>query len=142
MLVLSSRVREKIVFPAIRTAIQVVSVQAGMVRLGIEAPEEVRVLREALPDREAEWGPPPEALAEPSPLRLNQLVDRRLEVARLGLRELRQRLRAGHAEDAETILAKLDEDLNLLRRRVWREAEQAEPCPTEAPPPAFVPAPK
>jgi carbon storage regulator CsrA len=130
MLVLSSRVREKIVFPGFRTAIQVVSIQAGMVRLGIEAPEEVRVLREALPDREAEWGPP-EAFTEPSPLRLNQLVDRRLEVARLGLRELRQRLRAGHAEDAETILAKLDEDLHLLRRRVWREIEQAAPCPAE-----------
>ena len=124
MLVLSSRVREKIVFPAFRTAIQVVAVQAGVVRLGIEAPEEVRVLREALPDREAEWGPPPEAFTEPSHLRLNQLVDRRLEVARRGLSELRQRLRAGSAEDAETILEKLDEDLHLLRRRVRRELEQ------------------
>jgi carbon storage regulator CsrA len=139
MLVLSSRVREKIVFPAFRTAIQVVAVQAGVVRLGIEAPEEVRVLREALPDREAEWGPPPEAFAEPTPLRLNQLVDRRLEVARRGLRELRQRLRAGHAADAETILEKLDEDLHLLRRRVSREAEQAPPCPAEAPLPALAP---
>ena len=129
MLVLSSRVREKIVFPGFRTAIQVVAVQAGMVRLGIDAPEEVRVLREPLPDREAEWGPPPEAFSEPTPLRLNQLVDRRLEIARRGLLELRQRLRAGHAEDAETILAKLDEDLHLLGRRVYREAE---PAPAEA----------
>jgi carbon storage regulator CsrA len=133
MLVLSSRVREKIVFPAFRTAIQVVAVQAGVVRLGIEAPEEVRVLREALPDREAEWGPPPEAFTEPSHLRLNQLVDRRLEVARRGLSELRQRLRAGAAEDAETILERLDEDLHLLRRRVCREAEQAPTRPAETP---------
>ncbi|HZY84302.1 MAG TPA: carbon storage regulator [Gemmataceae bacterium] len=141
MLVLSSRVRERIVFPAFRTAIQVVSVQAGVVRLGVEAPAEVRVLREALPDREAEWGPPPEAFSEPSPLRLNQLVDRRLEVARLGLSELRQRLRAGHAADAETILEKLDEDLHLLRRRVSREVEQAPPRPAETSLPDFVPAP-
>ena len=133
MLVLSSRVREKIVFPAFRTAIQVVAVQAGVVRLGIEAPEEVRVLREALPDREAEWGPPPEAFAEPSPLRLNQLVDRRLEVARRGLRELRQRLRAGSAADAETILEKLDEDLHLLRRRVCGDAEEALPARATVP---------
>lgn len=130
MLVLSSRVREKIVFPGFRTAIQVVAVQAGVVRLGIEAPEEVRVLREALPDREAEWGPPPEDLAEPTPLRLTQMVGRRLEIARRGLRELRQRLRTGHAADAETILEKLDEDLHLLGRRVCREAE---PAPAEAP---------
>ena len=132
MLVLSSRVREKIVFPGFRTAIQVVAVQAGMVRLGIDAPEEVRVLRESLPDREAEWGPP-EDFAEPTPLRVSQLVGRRLEIARRGLLELRQRLRAGHAEDAETILAKLDEDLHLLRRRLGCEAEQAPPCPAAAP---------
>jgi hypothetical protein len=101
-----------------------------VVRLGIEAPEEVRVLREALPDREAEWGPPPEAPAEPTPLRLTQMVGRRLEIARRGLRELRQRLRSGHAADAETLLEKLDEDLHLLGRRVYHEAEQA---PAEAP---------
>jgi carbon storage regulator CsrA len=141
MLVLSSRVREKIVFPGFRTAIQVVAVQAGVVRLGIEAPEEVRVLREALPDREAEWGPPPEAFAEPTPLRLNQLVDRRLEVARRGLRELRQRLRAGSAADAETILEKLDEDLHLLRRRVCGEAEQAPPGTAEPTRPDRAPVP-
>jgi carbon storage regulator CsrA len=129
MLVLSSRVREKIVFPGFRTAIQVVAVQAGVVRLGIEAPEEVRVLREALPDREAEWGPP-EDFAEPTPLRQAQMVGRRLEIARRGLRELRQRLRTGHAADAEALLEKLDEDLHLLGRRVRREAEQA---PAEAP---------
>jgi carbon storage regulator CsrA len=131
MLVLSSRVREKIVFPGLRTAIQVVAVQAGVVRLGIEAPEEVRVLREALPDREAEWGPPPEDFAEPTPLRLTQMVGRRLEIARRGLRELRQRLRTGHAADAETILEKLDEDLHLLGRRVYHEAE---PAPAEEAP--------
>jgi carbon storage regulator CsrA len=124
MLVLSSRVREKIVFPGFRTAIQVVAIQAGVVRLGIEAPEEVRVLREALPDREAEWGPP-EGLDEPTPLRQAQMVGRRLEIARRGLRELRQRLRTGHAADAEAILEKLDEDLHLLGRRVSHEAEQA-----------------
>ena len=124
MLVLSSRVREKIVFPGFRTAVQVVAVQAGVVRLGIEAPEEVRVLREALPDREAEWGPP-EDLDEPTTLRQAQMVGRRLEIARRGLRELRQRLRTGHAADAEAILERLDEDLHLLGRRVSREAEQA-----------------
>lgn len=130
MLVLSSRVREKIVFPGLRTAIQVVAVQAGVVRLGIEAPEEVRVLREALPDREAEWGPPPDAPEELTPLRQAQMVGRRLEIARRGLKELRQRLRTGHAADAETLLEKLDEDLHLLGRRVYREAEQA---PAEVP---------
>ena len=38
MLVLSRRVNEKILFPGINTAVQVVSYKRGVVRLGIEAP--------------------------------------------------------------------------------------------------------
>jgi len=48
MLVLSRRLNEKVVFPALGVTVQVVSVKPGVVRLGIEAPSEVRVLREEL----------------------------------------------------------------------------------------------
>src|SRR5262249_44877517 len=48
MLVLSRRPNQKILFPAINTAIQIVSVQGSLVRLGIEAPPEITVLREEL----------------------------------------------------------------------------------------------
>jgi carbon storage regulator CsrA len=127
MLVLSSRVHEKIVLPGLHTSIEVVAIQPGSVRLGIEAPEEVRILRQALPDRVAEWGPDPAAEEQPPTLlQISQLLDRRLEIAHKGLEELRNRLRRGD-EDAEIILDKLDEDLHLLRRRLVREVEKTAP---------------
>ena len=127
MLVLSRRLNEKILFPGFETAVQVLGIRPGTVRLGIEAPDEVRVLREEVPDRLAEWGPDPEAEfteGPPTLVRLNQLLKKRLEIARLGLSELFAHLSAGHDEDANDTLARLDEDLAMLRRRVQREVER------------------
>jgi hypothetical protein len=88
------------------------------------------------PDRVTEWGPAPaEETAPPTLLQINQLVDRRLEIARRGLSELRRHLLSGQEEDAATVLDKLDEELHLLRRRLRREAEKADlhsPVPAEA----------
>jgi hypothetical protein len=96
MLVLSSRAHEKIIFPTHHTTIQVLDVQAGTVRLSIDTAGD--------------------APASPNPL--HQLVDRRLAIAEKGLAELGHNLSAGRTAEAETILAKLDEDLHLLRRRL------------------------
>lgn len=48
MLVLSRRPSEKIVLPGLGVTVQVVAVKPGVVRLGIEAPRGVLVLREEL----------------------------------------------------------------------------------------------
>jgi carbon storage regulator CsrA len=127
MLVLSTRPSEKILLPDSQTTIEVVAIQSGSVRLGISAPDDVRVLRENLPDRQAEWGPAEPAADEaPSLPMLRRLMEKRLEIAREGIREARQLLRAGLEEDAHVLLEKVDEDLHLLRRRVRREFEKAE----------------
>jgi hypothetical protein len=52
---------------------------------------------------------------------LDQLVQKRLEIARLGLTEARTSLDAGLEFDAEVILRKIDEDLHMLQRRLRRE---------------------
>ena len=127
MLVLSRRLHEKILFPGFETAVQVVGIQSGTVRLGIDAPEEVRVLREEVPDRVAEWGPDPEARFSEGPptlIRLNQLLKKRLAIARRGLSEAGSRLRAGRGADANVILNRLDEDLQMLIRRFQAEVER------------------
>ncbi len=127
MLVLSRRLNEKLLFPGFETAVQIVGIRAGTVRLGIEAPDEVRVLRAEVPDRAAEWGPDPEpefTEEPPTLLRLNQLLKKRLDIAQLGLSEVHTHLRAGHEEDANNTLANLKEDLAMLRRRVQREVER------------------
>ena len=65
MLVLSRRLREKVVLPNLNVTVQVVALRRGVVRLGIEAPPDVTVLREELVD---EFHAPPAIRAgRPSP---------------------------------------------------------------------------
>jgi carbon storage regulator CsrA len=54
MLVLSRKPNEKVLFPTINTAVRVVSIKGGTVRLGIEAPPEVPILRAELQNRAAQ----------------------------------------------------------------------------------------
>jgi carbon storage regulator len=55
MLVLSRRATQKIVLPELGITITVVAVKGGVVRVGIDAPAQVTVLREELLQRD---GPP------------------------------------------------------------------------------------
>jgi len=134
MLVLSSRLHDKIHLPDFNATIEVVAIQSGTVRLGIEAPEDVRVLRQGIPDRVAEWGPAPTtspapfdatATELPALQQVRRLVDRRLEITRVGIDELRRLLAVGRTTDAEAVLEKIDEDLRMLGRRLRREVERA-----------------
>jgi carbon storage regulator CsrA len=128
MLVLTSRLHEKIMMPENRTTIEVVAIQPGAVRLGIDAPPDVRILREAIPDRVAEWGPEDAPASSPSMQQVNQLIQKRLEIARHAVSEIRTHLRGDDHEDVQVLLERLDEDLRLLRRRVRREVEKNGPA--------------
>jgi carbon storage regulator CsrA len=63
MLVLTRRVNEKVVFPSLGVTVMVLSVSRKVVRLGVEAPAEVKVFREELlpkpPPAAGVPGPPP-----------------------------------------------------------------------------------
>jgi carbon storage regulator CsrA len=48
MLVLSRRLHEKVQFPGLDITVQVVALRPGVVRIGIEAPPEVRIVREEI----------------------------------------------------------------------------------------------
>ena len=126
MLVLSARINDKILLPDLHASIEVVAIQSNTIRLGISAPDDVRVLREGLPDRVAEWGSPEPAAEAPTLEALKRLLDKRLEIARKGIDQAHHCLSRGQEEDAQMLLEKVDEDLNLLRRRVRREIEKAE----------------
>jgi carbon storage regulator CsrA len=124
MLVLSRRLNQKIVLPTVQTTIQVVGIKSGAVRLGIEAPPEVAVLREEVQDRIAQWAVP--VTAPPSADgrldRLHQLLGKRLQIAQRGLALMRRQLQAGLVKEAENTLDHLGEDLDLLRERLEAEA--------------------
>jgi carbon storage regulator len=119
MLVLSRRLHEKILIPSMNIAITVVGFKPGQVRLGIEAPSQVTVLREEVPDRVAEWGAP-NLLATSGPSvearlrKMNQLMRHRLRAGRADLKLLRRQLDLGMTADAQVTLDKLEEEFQLL----------------------------
>lgn len=117
MLVLSRRLNEKIVFPGIATAVTIVSVKPGLVRLGIEAPPEVAVLREELAR--------PSAAACPLPAQ----VCRRLDTVSTGLAQLRRQLTRGDTRDTDATLERLTEELQALRRHLKPAPRCAAPAP-------------
>jgi carbon storage regulator CsrA len=129
MLVLSRKVKEKIVFPTINTAVQVVEVRRGVVRLGIEAPPEITVLREEVADRSATWRPVkdcPEARPEDEVEQdqfKHQLQDR-LKTTAVNLGLVRLQLDAGLLKEATVTLARLQDDFQLLRYGLEGELEK------------------
>jgi carbon storage regulator CsrA len=119
MLVLSRRPEEKIVLPTVPAVIKVVSAQAGVVRLGIDAPEDVPILREELcsPERAALLRARSRPTAAPA-VELGHSVRNRVNNLLLGLALLRLRF----AEVADVVVHKtlegLEEEAEALRRLV------------------------
>ncbi|HYT92930.1 MAG TPA: carbon storage regulator [Gemmataceae bacterium] len=126
MLVLSRRLNEKVLFPNFQASVQVLAIKGNTVRLGIQAPPEVTILRGEIPDRQAEWATPVDIAATPDARpdegQLSQLVRKRLKIASLGLELLRGQVEAGRAEDALAIVEGLTQELHQLQRRVAEEA--------------------
>jgi carbon storage regulator CsrA len=122
MLVLSRRVNEKILFPGINAAVRVVSVRQGTVRLGIDAPPEVAVLREELQKQPTGTG-----MAKPSQegrfAALARQVRDRLQVTGVGLGTVQLLLEAGLTHDAKEALARIRDDFQLLRYGLDGELE-------------------
>ena len=135
MLVLSRRLNEKVLFPSINTAVRVVSIKGGTVRLGIEAPPEVTILRAELQDRTAERGATTR-LPEPAGSRLRglrHLLRNRLNITTVGLGLLREQARAGLSDEMERTIAKIEEEMQGLQQRLESEAAQT---PSQPPKPA------
>src|SRR5260370_1247876 len=141
MLVLSRKLKEKIVLPTLNITVQVVEIKRGVVRLGIDAPPEVPVLREGVPDRTSEWAEKRTRQEEPAALEkvqdefLRQLHDR-LKTTGVGLGLLRLHLDVGMTEEAKATLAALKEDFQVLLHGVEGEIENslATPRNTECKP--------
>lgn len=108
MLVLSRRQNEKILLPGIHTSIEVVDVKGDRVRLGIDAPSNVTILREEVARRSGISG-------TQSPLEGVQLSLRKerhelrnqLNFASVGLALARRQLQAGLLDHADATLEKL-----------------------------------
>jgi carbon storage regulator CsrA len=122
MLILSRRMSEKIVLPDVQTTLQVVAIRAGAVRLGFEAPIEVRVFREEVWERTGKervglGAPRGNGDGHDRP-QLRELLDRWQTAAEAGLCLLRQRVGSGPTSDLADIVDALDQELRSLRRQM------------------------
>lgn len=118
MLVLSRRPEEKVVFPQAGITIHVLGVRGNAVRIGIDAPRDVKVLREELTGAPAA---PPKPKPSPSHALCN-----RLNKITLLTHLLEKQWAAGRAGEAGATLKKLTEVVEALDR-------EAAPRPPEEP---------
>jgi carbon storage regulator len=114
MLVLARRLNERIVMPCVQATIQVVGIQGGIVRLGIEAPADVKVFREEVL-RDGKAG---NSFREPNSDRdedKSSLTDTARELS-----ELRRQLNGQLPASAAATLSRIDRALTDLARRTDR----------------------
>lgn len=122
MLVLSRRPGQKVLFPSLQASVQVVSARGNVVRLGIEAPPGLTILREELVTsgvaRLAPHGfPSPAGRTAPDPQEQSDAA-RRLAAACAELAALTASQRRALAPEDAAALARIEEDLGALRRRL------------------------
>lgn len=124
MLVLSRRQDDKVVFPNLGITVKVLRLRGNVVRLGIDAPSDVKILREEIA------GQPTASVADdpdtdPEIRRLRHELHNRLHTAKAALNVLQRKLGTGGATDGETALQRALSELAALDRSVSLKSESS-----------------
>ena len=148
MLVLSRRHNERIVLPMIGASIEVLEIKADRVRLGIDAPSNIAILREELATKQGYSLAEAKAAAEMAQTQARQQrhhLRNQLNMATVGIAVARRQIEAGLLAQADETLAKIGEAVQLLGEQVdglvVGPASQAATGSTSAVRPAASPAP-
>ena len=128
MLILARRRNEKIVFPHLGVTVEILSIAGNSVRIGVQAPPDIKILRQEVIDRGVDCPEPP-ATAGPQPLTL--AMRSRLHTAGLALQLAQQELAGGQSDHAERrldeavqTLARLDRELALVQQPAVTPAQR------------------
>lgn len=111
MLVLSRRENEKVLFPHLGISVEVLKIKGSSIRLGIDAPPEMEVIREELAGE-----PRPES-APTSRVdfgKLNETIRERLHSAARDLHDLHEQLENGDATEAEAHVFRIFRELQSV----------------------------
>jgi carbon storage regulator CsrA len=126
MLVLSRKENEKVLFPHLGVALQVLRLGGGKVRLGIEAPGDVSVIRQEIASEEqlAEFSERLKRSAKSE----SHAVRNRLHTTLLGLSLVEKQLSRNMIEDAEVSLHQLIENLTGLDAEIAIDKRRQSGC--------------
>ena len=116
MLVISRRENERFLFPNLGIAIQVIKVAGRAAKIGVEAPREIRVLREELVD-ESDINQLPAVFAgleSALPKNLKHDFRNRLNPISLGIQVVQQLIEKGRVDEIEPVLNKVVNSLKKL----------------------------
>ena len=114
MLVLSRGPSDKIVFPNLDITVEILRIKGNKVRVGIDAPKDIHVLRHELVDEQSGTG------AATRTSHWSHAFRNRLNTANLALHVLQRQLEAGLAEEAETTLQKALRELDTLNETIGK----------------------
>lgn len=130
MLVLTRRENEKILLPDVGVVVELMSVSGNRARLGISAPNNIRILREeVVADRNAIQ----QAVARgPIPREFAHAMRNRLNAAILATEMLRLNLESGDVPQATQPLEKIVTELRALTALLQRESATAPAVPVKA----------
>lgn len=132
MLVLSRQQDQKVLFPNLGITVEIVSIKGRNVKLGINAPPEVRIIREELADewdfKQREMAPYADPLTKSGQPSRKRTLKKQLEQIERLVQVAQEKLTKGqvndaieHVESALTNLSKLDQSIEPEPAEVVRE---------------------
>jgi carbon storage regulator CsrA len=132
MLVLTRRESEKIVFPDVGVTVEIVSLKGNRARIGVEAPRNVRILRQEIAESGAA-GDPLRTESRPA-TSMSHALRNRLQKISIAARLANRQIAAGLVGDAQVTLATLLDELDTINREAAEQSGRARAV-AAAPPP-------
>jgi two-component system, OmpR family, response regulator len=127
MLVLTRKLNEKIVFPGTNISVQVLKIRPGKVGLGVDAPSEVTILREEIPDRQVNWGEQEKGPQKRGPENTASGTlpssGQKLKALSMDLGLARLQLRLGQSQNVRATLDRIHQDMQALLRQFETKKE-------------------
>lgn len=135
MLVLARQLNERIVMPTVPATIEVVAVKPNGVRLGIEAPPEVTVLREEVLRRDGSPSSDLLVLSEgDARTQLNRIrltLRNRLQGVALGLDLIRRQIEESGGSELQGMLQRMEAEVRRIDQQLRILLSSSEPPPSK-----------
>lgn len=128
MLVLSRGRNDKVVFPTLGMSVEILRISDNKVRLGIDAPREIPVLRHEIVQRDGYSGDrlPPKPAASSQ---LTHAIRNRIHTAVLGLHVLHRQFESDETTDVEATIFKIFNELKAIENELDPAAADASSSP-------------